>query len=96
MADYVLNPWVKQAWKRKQNAGKIFVSIIYLFIYFNNLIWGHEKKTVATEKKRNSQKTNYFFLILLVLTQFSNFFLSDLMKLFKGVCHDFFSCIINI
>ena len=55
-----------------------------------------KKKTVATEKKRNSQKTNYFFLILLVLTQFSNFFLSDLMKLFKGVCHDFFSCIINI
>ena len=49
-----------------------------------------KKKTVATEKKRNSQKTNYFFLILLVLTQFSNFFLGDLMKLFKGAMSRFF------
>ena len=55
-------------------------------------------KKQPTEKKRNSKNKLFVleFLILHVLTQFSNYFLSDLMKLFKGVCHDFFSCIINI
>ena len=48
-----------------------------------------KKKTVATEKKRNS-KSKLFFLIWLVLTQFSNFFLSYLMKLFKGALSRFF------
>ena len=61
MADYVLNPWVKQAWKRKQNAGKIFVSIIYLFIYFNNLIWGHEKKNRSHWKEKKQSKNKLFF-----------------------------------
>ena len=43
-------------------------------------------KKQPTEKKRNSKNKLFVleFLILLVLTQFSNFFLSDLMKLFKG------------
>ena len=51
------------------------------------------KKKNSLLKRKETLKTNYLFLeflILLVLTQFSNFFLSDLMKLFKGAMSRFF------
>ena len=53
------------------------------------------KKKNSLLKRKETLKTNYLFLeflILLVLTQFSNFFLSDLLKLFKGVCQLYNTC----